>query len=146
MTGPDCLVVDASVSLKWSLDDEDVVEKALAMRDDALRQRIRMVAPSVWLYEITDGLVTAVRRGRISEEQGSLALEQLTSLGVTFTDPDLGHCYWTAVRHRVAAYDSAYMALAERLGTVVWTGDRKFWKAVRSTSSSVRWIGNYPAG
>jgi len=58
------LVVDASVSLKWALDDEEAVPQAVALRDAAFRDGAQMVAPSLWLYEITNGLVTAVRRGR----------------------------------------------------------------------------------
>jgi predicted nucleic acid-binding protein len=143
LTEPGYLVIDASVSLKWALDDEDVVEQALALRDDSIQRRVRMVAPSIWRYEVTNGLVTAVRRRRISEEQGFLALHHLTSIGVSFSDPDLGHCYRTALSHRVASYDSAYLALADQLGTILWTGDRKFWEAVRPVSSSVRWIGDY---
>jgi predicted nucleic acid-binding protein len=141
---PACIVVDASVSLKWALDDEDSVEEAIALRDDALRYQIPLLAPTLWLYEVTNGLVSAIRRRRISTDQGLLALEQLTSLGVGFADPEASDCYRAAVRHGVAAYDAAYLALAHDLGAVLWTGDRKFWDAVCAIAQNVRWIGDYP--
>ncbi|MBI2323132.1 MAG: hypothetical protein HYU88_13815 [Chloroflexi bacterium] len=43
--GSPYVVVDASVSLKWALDDEAHVGKAVALRDAAIRGRFAMVAP-----------------------------------------------------------------------------------------------------
>ena len=40
-------VVDASVSLKWALDDEEAVAEAVALRDAAIDGRFEMVAPSL---------------------------------------------------------------------------------------------------
>ena len=45
------VVVDASVSLKWALNDEETISQAVALRDDALAGRSEMVAPSLWVYE-----------------------------------------------------------------------------------------------
>jgi predicted nucleic acid-binding protein len=143
LNGPAYVVVDASVSLKWALDDEDCVEQAVALRDDAIRRQIRLLAPSLWLYEVTNGLVSATRRRRISVEQGRSALELLMSLGVGFADPEATDCYRAAVDLGVASYDAAYLALADDLGTVLWTGDKKFWEAVRSKTENVRWIGDF---
>jgi predicted nucleic acid-binding protein len=82
-----------------------------------------MLAPSLWFYEVVNGLVTAVRRGRISSDQGSDALDRLVEVGVGLTDPDAEDCYRTAVDYQIAAYDAAYVALADALGAVLWTGD-----------------------
>jgi len=69
------VVVDASVSLKWALNDEEYVEQAVALRDAAIfERRFQMFAPSLWLYEIVNGLRVAVRRGRIYRDR-SYAVE-----------------------------------------------------------------------
>jgi predicted nucleic acid-binding protein len=138
------LVVDASVSLKWALDDEENMEEALALRDDGIRGRFLMVAPSLWLYEVANGLITATRRGRVPLEAGRELLSNLTLVGVRFSDPEIEDCYEAALRHGVALYDAVYLALAEALGAPLWTGDRKFFDKVKPGSTFVRWIGDYP--
>ncbi len=140
------LVVDASVSLKWALDDEESVSQAVVLRDAALAGRWQMVVPSLWLYEVTNGLVTAVRRQRLAVETGLQALTLLQTVGVRLADPEAGEVYEAAVRFRVAAYDAAYLALATALRADLWTGDRRFYDAVRHAADFVRWIGDYPLG
>ncbi len=137
------LVVDASVSLKWALDDEEAVTQAVALRDAALAGSFRMVAPSLWLYELTNGLVSAVRRGRLTQEVGVEALSSLLGLGVELADPEATDVFEHAFRFGLAAYDSAYVALAHALGAQLWTGDRRFYEAASDRSTSVRWIGDY---
>ncbi|SRR6266545_4288728 len=136
-------VIDASVSLKWALDDEDGVAEAVALRDDAIAGRFEMVAPSLWLYEITNGLVTAARRGRIAPDIGSRALAGLLSLGIRLVDPSADDVYHQSLDHQLAAYDAAYLALAVALGAQLWTGDRRFYAAMRDSVNVVHWIGDY---
>jgi predicted nucleic acid-binding protein len=103
-----------------------------------------MVAPSLWLYEVANGLITATRRGRVPLEAGRELLSNLTLVGVRFSDPEIEDCYEAALRHGVALYDAVYLALAEALGAPLWTGDRKFFDKVKPGSTFVRWIGDYP--
>jgi len=137
------LVVDASVSLKWALDDEEAVSQAVALRDAAFRDGVQMVAPSLWLYEITNGLVTAVRRGRLASELGAEALGHLLALEVRLADPAARDIYEQALRYGITSYDAAYLALASVLEVPLWTGDRRLYETVRNTASFVRWIGDY---
>lgn len=137
------LVVDASVSLKWALDDEEAVAQAVALRDSAIAGHFEMVAPSLWLYEVTNGLVTAVRRGRLAPEIGAQALDHLVALEVRLADSPVREVYEQALRHHVAAYDAAYLALAEDLGAPLWTGDRRLYEMIRDTASFIHWIGDY---
>ena len=137
------LVVDASVSLKWALNDEDAVEQAIALRDDALAGQFQMVAPSLWLYEITNGLVTAVRRARLAPDLGAQMLDLLQALGVCMVDPSSADVYQQSLHYGIAAYDAAYLALAEALGAPLWTGDHRFYETVRNTTRLIHWIGDY---
>lgn len=138
------VVVDASVSLKWALDDEDAVAEAIALRNAAIADEFEMVAPSLWSYEVTNGLIVAVRRRRLeSEEEGMQALSHILGLGVRLADPENIVVYDYALRYGIAAYDAAYLALAETLEAPLWTGDRPFYEAVRNTTTLVHWIGDY---
>lgn len=143
---PPTVVVDASVALKWALDDEEAVEQAVALRDDGLQGRIRMIAPVLWSYEVANGLYVAARRGRVSFIQGSRALAALHTLGVQLAETEPGDCYALAERHRVAVYDAAYLALAVQVGAELWTGDHKFFLAVAPGLNAVRWIADYEPG
>jgi predicted nucleic acid-binding protein len=139
------VVVDASVCLKWALDDEEAVAQAVALRDDALAGRFRLVAPSLWLYEVINGLVVAARMNRLAGDLGAQALRHILNLRVVhLADPDSDTVYAASLHHGIAAYDSAYLALAETLGVPLWTGDRRFYEAVGPAVPLVRWIGDYP--
>lgn len=142
---PPALVVDASVALKWALDDEEAVEQAVALRDDGLRGFFRMVAPALWSYEVANGLLVAARRRRLTFAQGARALPSLHALGVQFTEPEPGEAFAFAHQYQVAVYDAAYLAVAIRLDAELWTGDRKFYEATFAKVRSVRWIGDYSA-
>jgi len=140
---PRYLVVDASVSLKWVLDDEAEIAASVSLRDDATRNRIRMLAPSLWVYEVTNALVVAHLRGRIDKRQRHLALGLLREVGVRLVDPEPTDCLETAVRLGVSGYDAAYVALAAAVNSHLWTGDRRLFEKVRSGAHTVRWIGDY---
>jgi len=52
-----------------------------------------------------------------------------------------------SLAHNLAAYDAAYVALAESEGCELWTGDRPFYQVVRDGVPRVKWLGDYvPAG
>ena len=140
-----CVVTDASVALKWGLDDEEHVAQAVALRDDwVLYKKYLLVAPSLFYYEVINGLRTAVLRGRITQELGAEILKNILGIGVLLVDPEAEHIYRLACGYGIAAYDAAYLALAEALDSPLWTGDKPFYRAVHGKASRVRWIGDYP--
>jgi len=143
-TGNRKMVIDASVSLKWQLDDEEFVDQAVALRDDSLSQRVELWTATLWMYEIINGLVTATRRGRLPAKDLLPSAEDMLSLGVVLKTPDPIRVAYLAQLYQIAAYDSAYLALAEKQSCELWTGDFSFYKAVSAKLSWVRWIGNYP--
>ncbi|MCX8103722.1 MAG: type II toxin-antitoxin system VapC family toxin [Candidatus Bipolaricaulota bacterium] len=48
-----------------------------------------------------------------------------------------------ALAHKITAYDSAYLALAEQEKCDLWTGDVAFYRVVSKRLRWVRWIGDY---
>jgi predicted nucleic acid-binding protein len=109
------VVVDASVSLKWALNDEEYVEQAVALRDAAIfERRFQMFAPSLCLK-------------------------------VQLVDPDPLDIYRIACRYDIAAYDAAYFALSQLLNAVLWTGDQRLYAVLQKHTHLVRWIGEFTA-
>lgn len=138
-------VVDASVVLKWQLDDEEAVAQALALRDDfLLHGRVGLAAPFLLTFELTNGILTAARRARLTRDQAEEGLALLLGAGIRLMAVDAARVFALSVRWKLSAYDGAYLGLAEKLDSEVWTGDRAFYTACRGKGSRVRWIGDYP--
>jgi len=122
---PERAVLDASVVLKWYLDDEDHCARHAHCRDAIIAGDVDAVVPSLMLYEIANALNVAVNRGRLSRADAEQILAQrhcfshLAPVGIRFdagcpgASPDL----WTS------AYDAAYLALARLLSIRLYTGD-----------------------
>ncbi|MEW6448587.1 MAG: type II toxin-antitoxin system VapC family toxin [Bacillota bacterium] len=137
-------VVDASVALKWALDDEDAVEQALVLRDRYLTDPLNfpLVAPTLWVYEIINGLWVAVRRERLPREELRSTLDDLLSIGVELITPDAHRIAELALSYDLAAYDAAYLAVAEETGIPLWVGDRTFFAKMLGRYKKIRWIGD----
>ena len=102
-----------------------------------------MVAPSLWICEVTNALVVAHLRGRIGEDQSRLALQLLQMVGVRLVDPEPEDCREIAAGLGISAYDAAYVALADATEAVFWTGDRRLFDKTRQKTDRVRWVGDY---
>ena len=108
------LVLDASVPLELLLGQERA-----ALAGDVLDQVVA-VAPSHWRTELTNGLVTQLRRKTITRAQAEMMLNDAHELGVE-SDHHGWTAGWTAVLSLAAdraltAYHAAYLELALRLG------------------------------
>jgi predicted nucleic acid-binding protein len=140
------VVVDASVVLKWQLTDEENMLQATALRDDYYYRRLLLaIAPSLLVYEVTNGIATATRRKRITPEKANLALSNLLELGIELKEVEPLRILELALSYNIAVYDAAYLALAEREKCPLWTGDRPFYQTVKSSVPQVKWIGDYPS-
>lgn len=142
---PRRVVVDASVALKWQLPDEDHIPQALALRDDFLaRGSLTLIAPSLFLYEVTNAIGMAAKRARVAPNVADEALANLVAAGIELFPPDAPRILRLCRRFSIAAYDAAYVALALQLRADLWTGDRPLFRAASRELASVRWIGDYP--
>jgi len=144
MQEPKLVVIDASVVLKWQLDDEDYVSQAITLRNDFYALSIiKAIAPSLLIYELINGILTASRRERLDSGQAVEAMNNLMELGVELREIKPDRVLELALEQNLAAYDAAYLALAESQGCELWTGDRPFYQAVKDEFSWIRWIGDY---
>jgi len=141
---PGLVVVDASVVLKWQLDDEEYIPQATALRNDFYAQgAIKAIAPYLLIYEVVNGVLTATRRRRLDSDKALEVMDNLMKLGVELIEVAPARVLELALEHNLSAYDAAYLALAESKGCDLWTGDRPFYQAVKSRLPLVKWIGDY---
>ena len=141
---PRPVVVDASVVLKWQLDDEEHISQAAALRDDFYAMgTIKAIAPYLLIYEVINGIVTAIRRKRLAPDKALEVMDNLMELGVELKGVESERILSLALEHNLSAYDAAYLALAESKGCELWTGDKPFYQALKGELPQVNWIGDY---
>ena len=117
------LVLDASITADWLLDDEFEPRAA-----DALTRLRRdgAIVPPLWHYEVRNALLVAERRGRVSQNGTTERLDSLKALPIrTDGDTNLQAAFNLAREHGLSFYDALYLELAKRLGTTLATLDRK---------------------
>jgi len=114
------IVVDASVIASALADDGEDGDRA--------RGRLRgerLCAPEIVDLEVTSALRRLHGAGDLDERRAALALNDLMDLDLRRVGARrLLPRVWE-LRHTVTPYDAAYVALAEVLGTVLITVDRR---------------------
>jgi len=136
------VIVDASVILAAFFPDEEQTEAQALIRDHVIG-RLQLVAPNLLLYEVTNAVVQARRRGRISDEQAEDILSSFEGLGIALRPVTWQQMLPVALRFDRSAYDAAYLALAEATDQPLVTGDSRMYNAVREHLDWVKWIGDY---
>jgi len=95
----------------------------------------QLCAPTLWAYEIASIFTKMAHFGQISVENGRSGLQLAYQLDVQLFSPDeeqmLNAFTWTTRLQRAAAYDSFYLALAEKLNCDLWTVDKRLVNAVK---------------
>jgi predicted nucleic acid-binding protein len=115
------LVVDASVALKWVLDEAES-EAALALRGEDL------IAPALWLAEAANALLRRSRIGDITTDEASSRLSELLNAPVASLamEPFLDRALQLATQTGHPVYDCVYLAVALHHDTHVVTADQRF--------------------
>ena len=118
------IVIDASLAMAWCFEDEatDATDAVLdRLRDD------EAVVPALWRLEVTNVLLIAERRDRITEAQSTRFLNLLLQLRIRVdaTETDAHAVLALGRAHRLSAYDAAYLLLAERQAAPLATLDRR---------------------
>jgi predicted nucleic acid-binding protein len=117
-------VPDASVTLPWRFEDEATPwTEALLDREGGEEA----VVPAHWPLEVANALLVARRRGRVTADQISEFIEDLAALPIRL-EPPRDPAQWPAVialaeKHRLTAYDAAYLELVLRTGLPIATLD-----------------------
>jgi len=123
-------ILDASVTACWCFSDEQS-----AIADSAMDRLLddEALAPALWTIEIRNILIVNERRGRIEPDDADAFLLELTRLPIRVrNDTDERALVTLARKHRLTAYDAAYLDLAVRTGNLLATLDRPLADAARA--------------
>jgi predicted nucleic acid-binding protein len=122
------IVIDASVALKWVL-DEPGREAADALLEEDL------IAPTLWLTEAANALWRRTIRHEITGDEAAELLGALQSAPVASlaAEPHLVSALRLATEIGHPVYDCLYLALALHHETHVVTADRRFHAASEGT-------------
>lgn len=132
------VVLDSSVTLAWHFEDEstDATRALLNRVADA-----GAVAPSLWRFEVANGLQMAVRRNRIDIAYRDRSLTSLAALDIRIDAESDGHVWSATVRlaevHGLTVYDAAYLELAQRRRLPLATLDAALAKAASAAGVQV---------
>ncbi|MBI3023134.1 MAG: type II toxin-antitoxin system VapC family toxin [Thaumarchaeota archaeon] len=115
------VVVDASVVVKWFV-EEEFEKEALKLRDSYVEGAISLSSPALMPFEVMNGLQVANNNEQFLTD----ATESLTQYGIRLflpLGPYLSDTMKVSGRSSVSTYDASYVALAERLGCLLYTAD-----------------------
>ncbi len=136
------MIADASVLLCAFFPDESQAQAQILLREHAAG-RERLKAPTLVVYEVSNAVWQAERRGRISSAQADKILQAASGLEIELLPLDWGESLPLARKFDRSAYDAAYLSLADRLHERMITADKRLYNAVHSKLKWVEWIGNY---
>lgn len=124
------LVVDASVAVKW-LVDEDGSKAA----NDLFGHVTDLHAPHLLVSEVANALWRKARLGEIERSDAGAFASSMAQMPVTWTDDELicGDAARLAISLDRPVYDCMYLALAHRLDARLVTADVRFANALAGT-------------
>jgi len=132
-------IVDASTCVKWVLNDEEDHLIAKNILKDYLDEKISLVAPNLWIYEITNCLKSAVLKKRISEFtcHDLLNLILIAKPGLLSIEPMIQTCYKLSCKYQISIYDSAYLTLALENNVPFITADTKLLNKLKTLKKGI---------
>jgi predicted nucleic acid-binding protein len=140
------VVVDANLLIAFGLGDEPLHRQASQLLATWQTAKEPLVAPRLFRSEITAVVRKVVYQERLKPEQGRVMLAQLLAYPVEVHEDIelLKEAYELAVRfNRPRAYDTQYLALAERFQCDFWTADERLFNAVQTSLPQVKWLGHF---
>lgn len=140
MAGEALVVADASVIVKWFVEEEHT-DAALRFREDYLDRVVDVASPDLLPYEVLNALRYNPVLGERHLKEIAEALDKY-SLWLVPLEGELAlRCVENAVRHGISVYDAAYISLGQIKETPVYTADRALMNRVQD--ERVRHISAY---
>lgn len=125
------IVIDASVTVSWVLDDEfdPLAYAAMHCVEDG-----GGIVPQLWHYEVHNSLLIAERRGRSSINATQDGLDRIRGLRIiSDLETDFQATLDLARAHRLSFYDALYLELALRRNLLLATLDRALARAAAAS-------------
>lgn len=143
------VVVDANIAIKLVVAEDDS-HIAQALFEKWKVQRKVMLAPALFIYEITNILLKKARQNKITIEEAKSFSSLILDAGIEIywpLDPAVPiNALNLAHAHRLPAiYDAHYLALAERENCEFWTADERLYNSVKDQLFRVRFMADPPS-
>ena len=132
-------VVDASVVIDWIAPGVAATAPAVKLLDRLARRSAEIVGPRLLFEEVSNALITGVRRRRWSGAAADSSHRLLARLPIRVPDDqrDLDRAWELARRYdNHPIYDMIFVALAERTRTELITAD----EALRRRLAHLTWV------
>jgi predicted nucleic acid-binding protein len=127
------VVIDSSFLLKILL-PENKSEQAEILWKSWIKDSIRVVAPTLIVFEVSSVLRNKIYRGILENGDARELINQIKHLDITliYTD-DLLDLAWEIgeILKTSTLYDCFYIALSKFLGAPLWTADRKLYNSAK---------------
>jgi predicted nucleic acid-binding protein len=121
-------------------------QKAISLIQYWQDQSLSVAAPVLFQYEVVAVMRKHVVRGTITPQLALSYRDALLSVPISYVIDDLlvKRAYELATLYnRPTAYDSQYLAVAERLNCEFWTADERLYNALSASLGWVKFIGNF---
>lgn len=137
------LVVDASVILAAILPQEAHAKIALTFIKRCTNERLKLIAPSILLYEVFNAVRSAILSKRITKEDAQTILSVYRTIEPTYVDFVLlsQRALQIALESGCSIYDAAYAALACERQCSMYTLDQKLIRKLNVLSMNVLHLG-----
>ena len=140
----DKICIDASLALKWVL-PEIYTDRAQELLRDWIRKGYTLIAPTLFIFEVTSALRNKIYRQIITQKEGFSALNQILHGGIELlTSSNLVVSAWSISEdlELPTAYDAFYLAIANQEDCEFWTADKNLVKILnRHKIRWAKWIG-----
>ncbi len=124
MEGVEVVVPDASIIIKWFV-EEDYSKEADLLRRDYVNQFIDIAVPSIIYYEVMNALRYSGIFGEDELNQIGDALHAYQFLEIPLKGEYLRETVKRALKHGVTIYDASYLAIAHIEKAILYTADEK---------------------
>jgi len=130
------IVIDVSMAVTWVLEDERT-----PLGDSILYEAksLRRITTALFWYEYRNILVSNQRSRRLMESDIPALLERVERFRIEEYDlRNHARIISLALKHKLSAYDAAYLALALQEGAILATNDRRLAQAAFAEGVELR--------
>ena len=141
------VVVDASLAVKWLVEEDDS-DKAHAVLQSWVARDVTRIAPHLMPFEVANALHRRVLRGELNVVDSIRMMARLLESKLELHQPPDLHVKALQLASQLkqnAAYDAHYLVLAESVGCELWTADERFYRAASPSIYNIRWLGEFVA-
>jgi len=124
MAGEEVVVADASVVVKWFVEEEHTRD-ALRLRDDYVDRVIDIASPGLLPYEVLNALRYNPGFGERQLVETARALEKFSLWMLPLEGELAERCVENSLRYGISVYDSAYLSLGVVRDIPVYTADQR---------------------